>query len=159
MRRRIKVLRVLLIRHSHWTRLLAIALQEQVSESVPKKMHNKNNYLLKRRLVWIAWRHRIYQSTLMLEGDRIAWLWLLKLGGLWSWCVVIVLGELVALRMTCKSNSERRRFPLYGVDDQRYEELEANIVEEFLGFASSRFMSTNVLVTVLAITAHPYTLR
>jgi hypothetical protein len=61
------------------------------------------------------------------------------------------LNDVYVLRLTCKSNNERRRFP---VNFSVYKELEANIIEEWLGYGSdccSRFASTEVIAAALAI--------
>lgn len=54
-----------------------------------------------------------------------------------------MLSDVLSLRLTCKSNNERRRFPVYG--EESYHELEANVVEEWLGFGSCRFVSSDVI--------------
>mmetsp|Transcript_6569 Transcript_6569/g.12625 ORF Transcript_6569/g.12625 Transcript_6569/m.12625 type:complete len:82 (+) Transcript_6569:466-711(+) len=69
------------------------------------------------------------------------------------WCLLldrVMLGELLSLRMTCKSNHEagRRRFP---VCYSYYRELEANMMEEWVAYASSRFVPTSVLHAVSRI--------
>ena len=50
-----------------------------------------------------------------------------------------MLGDVLSLRLTCKSNNERRRFPVCYVV---YRELEANLIEEWEAYGSSRFVST-----------------
>ena len=61
-----------------------------------------------------------------------------------------VLCDVVSLRLTCKSNSERRRFPV--VSSRGYEELETNLVEEWLVYgSSSSLMTTSMLHTALAM--------
>jgi len=93
---------------------------------------------------------RVYQSSLLLDGDRVSESvkarWYLELV-----CLLFdlgMLGDVAALRMTCKSNSERRRFPVCFIV---YQELEANMIEECVGYASSRFVSTDVLHAVMTI--------
>lgn len=54
--------------------------------------------------------------------------------------------EVLALRLTCKSNHQWRRFPV--VHDAEHE-LEVNLIERFLGYDASRFVSTQVLHGVL----------
>ena len=60
-----------------------------------------------------------------------------------------MLSDVLSLRLTCQSNNERRRFPVYL--PTAYYELEANLIEEWVGFGSSRFVSTAIIVAVLAI--------
>ena len=107
-------------------------------------------YVLSRRLVRIAWR--VYQASQLLDGDRITLstkarrymelvCFLFDLG---------MLGDVWALRMTCLSNNERRRFPIY-CSTPFYQELEANIIEECVAYGSSRFVSTSVIYAVMAI--------
>jgi hypothetical protein len=104
--------------------------------------------VLKRRLVLIAWR--VYESTLLMDGDRLSaqdkasrYMELV--------CFMFdktMLRDLLPLRLTCKSNNERRRFPVcYGM----YRELEANLIEEWVAYGSSRFVSTNIMLAVVAI--------
>ena len=96
----------------------------------------------------MAWR--VYQSSLLLDGDRIT-LAVKARRYMELVCLLFdsaMLGDVLALRMTCKSNSERRRFPVCFVT---YQELEANIIEECVAYGSSRFVSTDVLHAVLAI--------
>jgi hypothetical protein len=105
-------------------------------------------YVLKRRLVRIAWR--VYQSSLLLDGDRVS-VSVKARRYLEVVCLLFdlsLLGDVAALRMTCKSNNERRRFPVCFVT---YQELEANIIEENVGYASSRFVSTDIIHAVMAI--------
>ena len=59
-----------------------------------------------------------------------------------------MLGDVLSLRLTCKSNNERRRFPVCYVE---YRELEANLIEEWVAYGSSRFVSTDVIFAVMAI--------
>jgi hypothetical protein len=108
----------------------------------------KTPYVLKRRLVRIAWR--VYQSTLLFDGARLtesakARRYVELVYFLFD---LTMLSDVCALRMTCKSNNERRRFPVCYVT---YRELEANIVEEWLGYGSCRFVSTDVIHAVMAI--------
>ena len=59
-----------------------------------------------------------------------------------------MLGDVLSLRMTSKSNNERRRFPVCYVT---YRELEGNIIEEWLGYGSCRFVPTDVICAVMAV--------
>ena len=118
-------------------------------------MNNATKYILKRKLARIAWR--VYQSSLQ-DGNRLTaetkarrYVELV--------CLLFdsnMLTDVLALRMTCKSNCLRRRFPVccVGVDEGvgvLNEELEANLIEEFVGYASSRFVSTAVAHAVTSV--------
>jgi len=93
----------------------------------------------------------VFQSTLQFDGDRLSaaaqarrYVELV--------CFLFdldMLGNVLALRMTCKSNNERRRFPVWS--GASYGELEANLVEEWLGYGSCRFVPTAVLYATIAI--------
>jgi hypothetical protein len=129
---------------------IAISVRHAVSSAGIEHMQAAG-YVLKRRLVRVAWK--VYQSTLLLDGDRLtaqakARRYVELVCFLFD---LSMLRDVVALRMTCKSNNERRRFPVYYV---AYSELEANIVEEWLGYGSCRFVSTAVIHTVIAIHSH-----
>ena len=99
----------------------------------------------------IAWR--VYQASLLLDGDRIT-LPAKARRYMELACFLFDLGmlrDVWALRMTCTSNSERRRFPIY-CSTPFYQELEANIIEECVAYgSSSRFVSTSVIYAVMAI--------
>jgi ankyrin repeat protein len=129
---------------------IATSLLSLVSNVVIDRMH-RTPYVLKRRLAYIAWR--VYESTLLLDGDRLTVAaktrrYVELACFLFDSSMLI---DVLALRMTCKSNSERRRFPVHGEDDARYEELEANIIEECVGYGSCRFVSTAVIHAVTTI--------
>jgi hypothetical protein len=93
----------------------------------------------------------VYQSTLLLDGDRLSaaakarrYVELV--------CFLFdldMLGDVLSLRMTCKSNNERRRFPV--CSGASYCELEANTVEEWLAYGSCRFVATDVIHAVMAM--------
>ena len=111
-------------------------------------MHN-TCYVLKRRLVLIAWR--VYQSTLQLDGDRLSEMtkarrYVELVCFLFD---VTMLGDVLSLRLTCKSNNERRRFPVFM--KAAYHELEGNLIEEWVGYASRRFVSSDIIHAVMAI--------
>jgi len=107
-------------------------------------------YVLRRRLVRMA--HGVYQSSLQLDGERLTeeakasrYTELV--------CFLLdasILRDVLALRLTCKSNNERRRFPVCFVT---YRELEANIIEEWLvcSGCSSRFVSSGVMCHAVAM--------
>jgi hypothetical protein len=126
---------------------IATSMWHQAPKVVIERMQ-KTPYVLKRRLVRIAWR--VYQSTLLRDGDRVS---ALSKTRRYTELVCflfdpVMLGEVVSLRMTCKTNNERRRFPVcYGA----YRELEANIIEEWLGCGSSRFVTTDIIHVVIGI--------
>jgi ankyrin repeat protein len=137
----------ILIEHHVFETAIASILQQQIPIEVITPMQGIN-YVLKRRLVRIAWR--VYQSSLLLDGDRLtvstkAHRYMELVCFLFD---ITMLSGVMALRMTCKSNSERRRFPLCYVT---YQELEANIIEEFIAYGSSRFVSTDIICAVMAI--------
>ena len=134
--------------HTVFETAIASSLQQHMSVSVIIQMQD-TCYVLKRRLVRVAWR--VYQSSLVLDGDRIT-LAVKTRRYMELVCFLFdpaMLGDVLALRMTCKSNRERRRFPVYSLIS--YQELEANIIEECVAYGSSRFVSTDVLHAVLAI--------
>lgn len=118
------------------------------------------SYLLRRKIVRIAWKilelsmdapsgatsgYTVHGCRIKLSADRKV----SRLTGLV--CFLLnedMLREVLALRFTCKSNSERFRFP---VNHSRYEELEPSLVEEWLSYGSSHFVSTSVIFAVLAL--------
>ena len=123
------------------------SLQQHSSTAVITQMQG-TCFVLRRRLTRIAWR--VYQASLLLDGDRIT-LAAKARRYMELACFLFdltMLGDVVALRMTCKSNGERRRFPVYGVV---YQELEGNIIEECVAYGSSRFVSTAIVYAVIAI--------
>jgi hypothetical protein len=62
---------------------------------------------------------------------------------------LIMLGGVLFLRMTCKSNNERRRFPVCCTS---YRELEANIIiEMFIAYECYRFVSTDIMYAVMTM--------
>jgi hypothetical protein len=109
-------------------------------------------YVVKRRLVRIAWT--VYQSSLLLDGDRVT-VSVKARRYLEVVCLLFdlrMLRDVAALRMTCKSNSDgdgRRRFPV--IFGHYYQELPENMIEEWVGYASSRFVSTDIIFAVIAI--------
>jgi len=108
-------------------------------------------YLLKRRLARIAWRV-VREGAEALDGDRVTAETMAR-RYVEVYCLFhspTMMRELLSLRMTCKSNHEagRRRFP---ISRPNYLELEANMMEEWVAYSSSRFVSTEVLHTVLRI--------
>jgi ankyrin repeat protein len=128
---------------------IATAMQGLLSNTAIEKMQNMC-YVLKRRLVRVAWR--VYQSSLLLDGSRLSELikaqrYLEVVCLLFDWSM---LSDVAALRMTCKSNNERRRFPVVS-RCLVHQELEGNLIEEFVGYASSRYVSTDIMFAVLAI--------
>ena len=134
--------------HNMFETAIANSLVEHLSVTVVTEMQSMC-YVLKRRLVRVAWR--VYQSFLQLDGDRIS-LSVKARRYMEVVCFLFdftMLGEVLALRMTCKSNSERRRFPVYFMSS--YQELEANIIEECVAYSSCRLVSTDVIHAVMAI--------
>jgi hypothetical protein len=126
---------------------IATSMRDYIPNAVLVQMQ-ATRYVLRRRLVRIAWR--VYQSFLLLDGDRVSESVKAR-RYLEVVCLLFdldMLGDVAALRMTCKSNNERRRFPVCFIS---YPELEANMIEECVGYASSRFVSTDILYAVMAI--------
>jgi hypothetical protein len=126
---------------------IAIRLRRELSNDVINRMQEMG-YVLKRRLVRIAWR--VYQSSLLLDGDRVS-VETKTMRYVKMVCFLFdltMLGDVLALRMTCKSNSERQRFPVCYLG---YRELEAHLIEEFVAHASSRLVSTDVIYAVVQI--------
>ena len=107
-------------------------------------------YLLRRALVRLA--RRVYRSSLQLDGDRLTDEASASRYAELA-CILLdssMLSDVLALRLTCKTNNEGRRFPVcFG----SYTELEANIIEEWLvcSGCSSRFMSIGVVYEALAM--------
>jgi uncharacterized protein YnzC (UPF0291/DUF896 family) len=128
---------------------VALSLRHLLSNEAIEHMQEATPYVLKRRLVQVA--YRVYQFTLLFDGDRLSaaakarrYVELV--------CFLFdldMLGDVLALRMTCKSNNERRRFPVWS--GASYGELEANIVEEWVGYGSCRFVATGVIHAVVAM--------
>jgi hypothetical protein len=131
---------------------IARSMQDHIPNTVIVQMQD-TGYVLKRRLVRIAWR--VYQSSLLLDGDRVS-VSVKARRYLEVVCLLFdlgMLGDVAALRMTCTSNNERRRFPVVfrGLTGLTYQELEANMIEECVGYASSRFVTTDIIHAVMAI--------
>lgn len=140
--------------HALFETEIAHCMAQHLVPTLIEQMHDTLSYVQKRRLVRIAWR--ICSNTLLVDGDRVSMkvklrryveLMMLMLD-------LTMLGDVLALRMSCKSNSKRKRFPVGHTADSCYEELEANIIEEWLGCCSSRFVSTCVIHAVVAIHIH-----
>jgi hypothetical protein len=126
---------------------IAISMRQLLSNTVIERMQQTRS-VPKRRLVRIAWR--VYQSTLLFDGDRLT---VTAKARRYVELVCFLfdstmLRDVLALRMSCNSNNERRRFPVnYGASH----ELEANIIEEWLGYGSCRFVSADIIHTVMEI--------
>lgn len=105
----------------------------QVMSSIP--------YPIRRKVCALA--YRILCSSLILDGDRIVLS--AKVRRYKDiLCLLLdkeMLKDTLALRSTCKSNNENRRFPVSIAGD--YHELETNLVESFVAFESSRFVDTS----------------
>ena len=133
---------------------IATSMRHQISTQVMEGMHS-TCYVLKRRLVLIAWR--VYQSTLALDGDRLT---VVAKARRYMELVCFLfdstmLSDALSLRLTCKSNNERRRFPVYL--PAAYHELEVNLIEEWVAHGASRFVSTGIIDAVMAIHCCSYT--
>jgi ankyrin repeat protein len=127
---------------------IAISMGQLLLPNAVKRRMQETCYVLKRRLVRIAWR--VYQSTLLLDGGRLTAVAKAR-RYVEVACFLFdstMLGDVLALRMTCQSNNYRRRFPVYRGG---YCELEANIIEECVAYASCRFVSTDVIYAVIVI--------
>ena len=127
---------------------IGLGLRQVLPNGAVVSMQRTLSYMLRRGLVRIAWR--VYQSSLLLDGDRLS---ASAKARRYTELVCLLLdqtmlGDVANLRMTCKSNSERQRFP---VCFREYQELEANLIEECVAYASSRFVSTNVILAVISI--------
>jgi hypothetical protein len=126
---------------------IAASLRDLLPPDIIERMQ-KTPYVLKRRMVRVA--HRLWRESLLEDGTRLNEA---ARAGRYVELVCFLLdtdmlGDVAALRMTCKSNDERRRFPVCGRGGE-YCELEGNIVEEWLGRGcSSRFVSTGVVEAV-----------
>ena len=88
---------------------VAVSMWQMLSAEVLKRMQ-ATCYVLKRKLVLIAWR--VYQSTLLKDGDRLN---AVAKARRYTELVcflfdLTMLSDVLALRLTCKSNHERRRF-------------------------------------------------
>ena len=119
-----------------------------VPRAVTNRMHGMC-FVRKRRLARIA--TRVYQSTLELDGARLSVdakcrRYVELVCFLFD---VALLRDVLSLRLTCQSNHARRRFPVcFGT----YRELEANIIEEWLGaYGACRFVAAEVIHAVIAI--------
>ena len=129
---------------------IGICLRRRVPQSVIERLHT-SPYALKRRLVRVA--SKVYHDSLLVDGDRLSpevkTLRYVELA-----CALLdldMLNDLEALRMTCHSNCERRRFPVSSANTNDNYELEANLIEECVSYSSCRFLSTDVIMAVLAI--------
>jgi hypothetical protein len=128
---------------------VALSLRHLLSNEAIDHMQEAAPYVLKRRLVRVV--YRVHQSTLLFDGDRLstatkAQRYVELVCFLFD---MDMMGDVLALRLTCKSNNERRRFPVWS--GASYGELEANIVEEWLGYGSCRFVPTDVIHAVMAM--------
>jgi ankyrin repeat protein len=105
-------------------------------------------YPLKRKLCRLA--YRVYLETLLFDGERIS---LSTKARRYVELVCfflnqVMLTDVCALRMTCKSNHLIRRFPIYY---STYRELEANLIEGFVGYDACRFVSTSQVHQIIAM--------
>ena len=106
------------------------------------------DYILKTKIVRMAWK--IYISTIELDGGRLK-TWTKTQRYLEIFCFLFdidMLRSVLSLRMTCKSNNYRSRFPVFY---KSYRELEAYIIEEWIAYSSSRFVSTGTIVACLGM--------
>jgi ankyrin repeat protein len=128
-------------------RTMGATMIRTVSCSAIKRMQS-TPYVLRRKIVGIA--YRVYQASLLplgaayltdaIKTNRYTCLVCFLLNSR-------MLGDVLALRLTCKSNLKQRRFPISG-----NRALEANVIEEWLvcgDDCSSRFVDTSTICNVL----------
>jgi hypothetical protein len=128
--------------------MIAACLRRKVASGVDLVRMQDTPYVLRRRLVRAACR--VFRESLLVDGGRLSEE---VRAGRYAGLAIFFLNagmlrEVLALRMTCKSNSERRRFPVCHV---QYYKLEANVIEEWLAFESSRFVPTSTIYAVIAL--------
>jgi hypothetical protein len=104
-------------------------------------------YPVKRRLCKLAWR--VYKESLLMDGDRIG-MSIKARRYVELVCLFLdkaMLTDVFSLRITCKVNSVIKRFPIC---QPTYRELEANLIESFIAYDASRFVSTNIVYSISA---------
>jgi ankyrin repeat protein len=122
--------------------------QSIATSTVPKRRKLCRPYPLRRKLCRLA--YRVYLETLLFDGERIS-LSIKARRYVELVCLFLdqaMLTDVCALRMTCKSNHLIRRFPIYY---STYRELEANLIEGFVGYDACRFVSTSQMYQIIAI--------
>jgi hypothetical protein len=60
-----------------------------------------------------------------------------------------MLQDVLALRMSCRANLESRRFPVYCTP--QYQELQPHLIESYIAYSASRFMSRGCIQGVINI--------
>jgi ankyrin repeat protein len=130
-----------------------LSIAKGFNESIPTRALRKTRklaYPFKRQLCTMA--HRVHLESLQVDGDRISLdrkaRRYVELVCLFLDCAM--LKDVCALRMTCKSNYEIRRFPFSAgllVDGQ----LEANLIEGYVGYDACRFVSTSQIHEVIQL--------
>jgi hypothetical protein len=120
---------------------ISCELRQNVASTTVKQM-SQVPYPLRRRLTRLACR--IYYNSLLIDSDRIS---LSTKARRYVELMCFLLDEVMmrdalALRLTCRANHEWRRFPFY---TDCYRELEAHLIESFIAFDASRFVSTQVI--------------
>lgn len=121
---------------------VAELLRATVSEVRVQKMF-RIPYPIKRKVCELAFR--LFNNSLKLDGDRITIsVKVHRYTGIL--CLLLdkeMLKDTLALRVTCKTNNLNRRFPVFIRGE--YHELEANLIESFVAFETSRFVETNAI--------------
>jgi hypothetical protein len=118
---------------------MALSL-ECMSDSVIDMLSN-TTYTKKRGAARVA--AHVYHDTLLVDGSRID---INKKAKRFVELACFFLNEdmqndVVALRLTCKANNDVRRFPVVATDGQ----LEANLIESFIAYDSTRFVETSLI--------------
>jgi hypothetical protein len=119
----------------------AMALSLQcMSDSVIDMLSN-TTYTKKRGAARVA--AHVYRDTLLVDGSRID---INKKAKRFVELACFFLNEdmqndVAALRLTCKANNDVRRFPVVATDGQ----LEANLIESFIAYDSTRFVETSLI--------------
>jgi hypothetical protein len=120
---------------------IASAFSRLASRPLTADLMRAAPYLTKQRTVQAALL--VFRDSLRADGDRIS-VHTKARRFVELVCIFLdrdMLCDLLALRMTCKSNCDPRRFPVIHSDGQ----LEVNLIERFVGFDASRFMSTGLI--------------
>jgi hypothetical protein len=121
------------------------AISQYISpETVHRMQQVGSSY--RRRLCKIVWR--LYNESLLFDDNRIS-LTTKARRYVELVCLFLdkaMLTEVFSLRITCKANNGIRKFPIYY---SAYRELEANVIEGFIAYDASRFVSTTAINTLI----------
>jgi cytohesin len=126
---------------------IARGFNQSIATSTVPKTQDIPDYPFRRKLCRLA--YRVYLETLLFDGERIS---LITKARRYVELVCFfldqaMLTDVCALRMTCKSNHLIRRFPVLSY----CYELEANLIEGFVGYDACRFVSTSQVHQIIAI--------